>query len=258
MKVRILGAHNREAQHARHTCFLVDGLITVDAGSLMTAMSPEEQREIRAILLTHRHFDHIRDLSSLGLATLDDGRSVSVYPLAETLETTFSRLMDGVLYPDFSKSLTRHGPKYRLQPVTPGEALMVEGYTVRPIAVPHAAPTIGYIVHQPEGGSFAYCGDKGGGLLPFFQDPLKPDPLFVEVTFAKMQEERAKIAGHLTADLLRHELVEAVRQGLTIPRIMIVHRNPDDEDEITEELSKVSSELGIELLMPEEGSIVGV
>ena len=59
-------------------------------------------------------------------------------------------------------------------------------------------------------------------------------------------------------DLLRHELVEAVRQGLTIPRIMIVHRNPDDEDEITEELSKVSSELGIELLMPEEGSIVGV
>ena len=258
MKVRILGAHNREAHHARHTCFLVDGLIAVDAGSLMTALSPEEQRGIRAILLTHRHFDHIRDLPSLGLATLDNGRSVSVYSLAETLETTFSRLMDGVLYPDFSKSLTQDGPKYRLQPVTPGEALTVEGYTVRPIAVPHAAPTVGYVVHQPEGGSFAYCGDTGGGLLPFFQDPLKPDPLFVEVTFAKRQEERAKNSGHLTADLLRNELVEAVRRRLTIPRIMIVHRNPDDEDEITEELSRVSAELGIELPMPKAGAMVEV
>ncbi len=258
MRVRILGAHNLEVQHARHTCFLLDDVIAIDAGSLMTTLSPEEQQKIRAILVTHRHFDHIRDLPSLGLAALDNGGATSLYSLPETLEAISSRLMDGVLYPDFTKDLTGSGPRYWLQPVTAGEALSVQGYAVRPVAVPHAAPTVGYIVHQPEGTSFAYCGDTGGGLLPFFQDPFKPDPLFIEITFARRMEERAKLTGHLTPDLLGSEIKKAVRQRLAIPRIMIVHRRPDHEAEITEELAKVSSELGVEITLAHEGMTVEV
>ena len=47
MKVRILGAHNLELQQARHTCFLVDDLIAIDAGSLMTTLSLEELKKIQ-------------------------------------------------------------------------------------------------------------------------------------------------------------------------------------------------------------------
>ena len=258
MKVRVLGAHNQEAQHTRHTCFLPDGVIALDAGSLMTGLSLEERKSIQAILLTHRHFDHVRDLPSLGLATLDSGGTMSLYSLPETLKDVFSRLMDGALYPDLTTDLTGYGPKYRPQPVTPGEILTVQGYAVRPVSVPHAAPTVGYIVHQPEGSSFAYCGDTGGGLLPFFQDSLRPDPLFIEVTFAGRMEERAKLTGHLTPDLLLSEIREATRQSLPIPRIMIVHRNPDHEEEITQEVSRVSSELGVEIALAHEGMTVDV
>ena len=258
MRVRVLGAHNLEIGNVRHTCFLVDGVIAIDAGSLMTSTSREERESIQAVLLTHRHFDHVRDLPSLGLATLDNGRTVSLYSLAETLEAISSRLMDGVLYPDFTKSLNEGVPKYLLEPVTPGKAVPVQDYEVRPIAVPHAAPSVGYIVRQSGGASFAYCGDTGGGLLPFFKDPFKPDPLFIEVTFGERMEERAKVTGHLTPGLLRKEIAQAAGQNLAIPRIIVVHRNPDHEREIAEELAEVASDLRLDITLAQEDMAVDV
>ena len=258
MRVRVLGAHNLETGPARHTCFLVDDLITVDAGSLMTGLTPAEHRDIRAVLLTHRHFDHVRDLPSLALANLEHDGTVSVYSPQETLDAITSRLMDGVLYPDFTRSLTSNGPKFRFQPVTSGETLEIEGYTVRPVLVPHEAPTIGYIVRGPQGGTFAYSGDIGGRMLPFLQDPMAPDPLFIEVTFPNRLEESARLTGHLTPNLLKAELVEAIGEGLTVPRIVIVHRDPRHEDDIVQELGRVTSELGVELTAAQEGMTLEV
>ena len=252
MKVRILGAHNMEVDGARHTCFLLDGVVAIDAGSLMTALNPQELDSIRAVLLTHRHFDHVRDLPSLGLNTLYSGTTLTTYSLPETLEAVFSRLMDGVLYPDLATDLTGDGPKYKLHSLVPGEVTEIQGYAVRAIPVPHAAPTVGYVVHQAEGDSFAYCGDSGGGLLPFFRDPFKPDPIFLEVTFADRMVELAKLTGHLTPALLKKELEEARHQKLPVPRIMVVHRQPSHEEEIREELAKVSSETGADIALAEE------
>ena len=258
MKIRVLGVHNLESQSTRHTCFLVDGVLAIDAGSLMRSLSAEEQRNIQAVLLTHRHFDHVRDLPSLGLSTMDSGGSVALYSLPETLDAISSRLMDGLLYPDFTKRPTPDAPKFRLHAISAGDTLFVNGYTVRPLAVPHGAPTVGYIIHKPEAGSFAYCGDCGGGLSPFFRDPLRPDPLFVEVTYPGHMEERAKLSGHLTPNLLRGEIVEAMKQQLAIPRIMIVHRNPGYEEQIVEELTAMASELRIEIALAREGMCLGI
>ena len=70
MGTRVLGAHNLETQQAKHTCFLIDGVLGVDAGSLVTSLSLDEQGKILALLLTHQHFDHGRDLPTLGLTLL--------------------------------------------------------------------------------------------------------------------------------------------------------------------------------------------
>ena len=34
MQVRVLGAHNLETNETHHTCFLVDGVLAIDAGSI--------------------------------------------------------------------------------------------------------------------------------------------------------------------------------------------------------------------------------
>ena len=128
MKIRVLGAHNMETSQTKHTCFLVDDSLAIDAGSLMTALSSNEKDRLRAILLTHRHFDHVRDLPSLGLQTMDNGVTVDLYGLTDTLDAISTRLMDGLLYPNFTVRPTPEHPKYRLRTIAPGRALNVLGH----------------------------------------------------------------------------------------------------------------------------------
>ena len=79
MRVRVLGAHNLETGRARHTCFLIDGVLAIDAGSLVSSLSLVEQGEIRALLITHQHFDHARDIPTLGLTTMGSPEPIHVY-----------------------------------------------------------------------------------------------------------------------------------------------------------------------------------
>ena len=256
MNIRVLGAHHIEVQDAKHTCFLLDDRISIDAGSVMTSTTAEEQQNIQAFLITHRHLDHIRDLPGFGLANLDYPGTVPIYSLQETLDSIFSHVMGGDLYPDFSVDLTGNGPKYERCPITPGTPFDVEGYSVLAIPVPHPAPAVGYIIQDPEGKSFACCGDTGGGLLPFFQDPRKPDPIFLEVTFGSKAANLAKLTGHLTPELLKDEIIEVMKHNLPIPRLFAVHMNPSHEEEIAEELVRVSSDLGVGITIAKEGMIV--
>ena len=154
MKIRVLGAHNMETAQTRHTCFLVDDSLAIDAGSLMTALTSHEKNRLRAILLTHRHFDHVRDLPSLGLQTMDNGVTVDLYGLPDTLDAISTRLMDGLLYPNFTVRPTPECPKYRMRPIAPGRAFNVCGLGVLPLSVPHGAPAVGFVVRK----GIVYCG----------------------------------------------------------------------------------------------------
>ena len=73
MNVRVLGCHgsgqlvpgeNGPVQCG--TCgFLINEELLVDAGTVGSRLYLEEQRRIRLVLLTHLHFDHIRELPTL-------------------------------------------------------------------------------------------------------------------------------------------------------------------------------------------------
>ena len=75
MNVRILGARKMEAKGARHACFLIDDCLAVDAGGLTSALALDEQDRLQGVLLTHHHYDHCRDLPTLGLNLRDGGGS---------------------------------------------------------------------------------------------------------------------------------------------------------------------------------------
>ena len=137
MQIRILGAHNLQSSCTRQSAYLVDGVLAVDMGGFSSALNAAEQGEVRAILLTHRHFDHTRDIPTLGLMTLDDPKQIDVYSLPETLEGVRTHLLDGDIYPDFTKKLTDAPPKYRFHPnrarsTLPGPELPDKGDTTAP------------------------------------------------------------------------------------------------------------------------------
>lgn len=244
MKIRVLGAHNLETPDTRHTCFLVDDRLAIDAGSLMSGLSDNEKDSLQSILLTHRHFDHVRDLPSLGLQTMYNGATVDVYALPHTLDALTTHLLDGLLYPNFTVRPTPDRPKYRLHPITPNRPFNVGGLEVLPIPVPHGAPAVGFILRKGST-TVAFTGDTGGGLQPFLANVPPPLLLFVEVTFSDSGEDRARSSRHLTPSLLGDELQSARQQGLPIPHIVAVHRDPRHEQAIIQQLAQLSKRLNV-------------
>jgi phosphoribosyl 1,2-cyclic phosphodiesterase len=47
------------------TSFLLDSVVAVDAGAITRALSIEQQRQIRHVLVTHSHMDHTASLPFL-------------------------------------------------------------------------------------------------------------------------------------------------------------------------------------------------
>jgi phosphoribosyl 1,2-cyclic phosphodiesterase len=247
LEIRLVGAHNLSSNTTKQSSYLIDRVMAVDVGGLASGLSPEEQGEIAAVLLTHRHFDHTRDIPTLALMTLDDPKQIDVYSLPETLEAVRTHLIDGDVYPDFTKKLTDAPPKYRFQPIEAGVVFKVLDYEVKPIPVPHPVPAVGFIVRSSNGGGWAYTGDTGGELLRFFQDDMAPDVIFVDVTFPSRLEFLAKLTGHMTPSLLREQLIEAMEANVKIPRMLAVHMNVPNRAEVTQEVNDLATELGVDL-----------
>jgi len=253
VEIRVLGAHKLESRDTRHTCFLVDEELAVDAGSLASALTEAEQRRLRAVLLSHRHFDHVRDLPTLGLATLEEPGVIDVYSLPATLEAVRTHLLNWDLYPDFTRPLAPDRPeRYHLHDLEPGAPVEVlDGrYAVDPLEVPHPAPSVGFVIRDREGATLAYSGDTGGRLLPFFA--AAPQVLLVEVSFPDRLLDLAKLTGHLTPSLLQTELEAARAAGHALPPLVAVHMSPHDRAEIDSELERVAGALDVDLRPGEE------
>ena len=256
MQLRVLGAHNQESRTTRLVSLLVDGVLALDAGALTSTLTLPEQRRIEALLLTHRHYDHIRDLPILALNTLDCGATLPVYAPDDAILHLQDRLMDGALYPAFTRRPTPDAPRLRLRTAWPLVEEQVSGYRVLPVAMPHRVPSLGYQVESPDGRRLFYSGDTTVGLSDAWE-ALDPHLMAIEVTWPNRMEERA-LGRHLTPALLRRELEAYLAQKGALPPILAVHLNPECESEIRGELADVSRALQADITPAEEGMVLEV
>ena len=256
MELRVLGAHNQESRTTRLVSLLVDGVLALDAGALTSTLTLPEQRRIEALLLTHRHYDHIRDLPTLALNTLDCGATLPVYAPDDAILHLQDRIVDGALYPAFTRRPTPEAPRLQLRTAWPLVEERVSGYRVLPVAVTHSVPALGYQVESPNGRRLFYSGDTTAGLSRAWE-AIDPHLLAVEVTWPNRMEERAK-AGHLTPAMLRRELEAYRAQKGALPPILAVHLNLECEAELRRELADVSRTLQADITPAEEGMVLEV
>ena len=256
MHIRGLGAHNLESRTTRHTCFLVDGRLAIDAGSLASALTAEEHKQVRAVLLTHLHFDHTRDIPTLALSTLYDKEPIDVHGLKETLKSVHQRMIDGTIYPDFTKPLGPVPARYRFHDLHAGKAFRVLDYEVKAFAMVHPVPSVGFLVRTDSGQCFGYSGDTSGNLLALLKDPMAPSVLFVEMTYPNRMADLSKITGHLIPEPLRVQLAAARQARVPIPRIIAVHMGMSDHDEILRDLAAAAASLGVDITPGREDMLV--
>ncbi len=251
MELRIIGAHNCETRDARLTSFLIDGRLAIDAGGLTSSLTIEEQQAIRSILITHHHFDHIRDLATLGMNMFARG-TVDVYATQSVLDTISSYLFDGVLYVEFHRKPSPERPAFSLRPIEPDKEVAIEGYMVLPLKVKHVIPTVGYQITSPEGRALFYTGDTGSGLADVWK-LVSPDLLLIEVTVPEQYRKAAEDHGHLSPQLLREELLSFRQIRGYLPPVITVHMSPHIEEDIRKEVSQVAADIGADIMMGYEG-----
>lgn len=255
MQVRILGAHYLESKETRLTSLLIDGVLALDAGSLCSSLSLTEQYRIKAILITHEHFDYIKDLLLIGLATAQS--VTSIYAPLSVLETLSTNLLDGKLYPKMTEWPVKDSPSLRLNAIKPLHQVTIENYRVKAVPVSHAIYTVGYELVSPEGNSLFFTGDTGPGLMSCWEH-VSPDLLITEVSLPNSWEARARQAGHLTPRMLEDELCQFQRTKNYTPKIVIVHRDPAMDGEIIEELQGVAQRIDATIIPGSAGMKIQV
>ncbi len=251
MEILILGAHNCESKDSRLVSLLIDGVLALDAGSLTSSLSLSEQERIKSILLTHHHFDHIRDVATIGLNAFPWG-TIKLYSIPTVLSSLTSHILNDEIYPDFSKRPLPDRPALRFFALEPLKPETIDGYTVLAVPVNHTVPTVGYQVTSEDGKSLFYTGDTGRGCSSCWE-VTSPQLLIIEVTMPDRFEEFANRSGHLCPRLLRQEL--AAFRGVKgyLPLIIIVHLSPQFESEINEEIEKVAMEMSATITIGHEG-----
>ena len=251
MIIRFLGTHNAESKNTRLVSFLIDDVLAVDAGSLVSELTFPEQKKIKAILLSHGHYDHIRAVPAFAFNNSD--RTTKVIATPKTLEILSSHLIDGVVYPEFTSDASfLQKATIKLVPLEPFKPQNIEGYEVIAVPVPHPLDSVGFEITSSDGKTLFYTGDTGPGLSSIWGN-ISPQLIIVDVTWPNSLSTAARDAGHLCPKMLEKELAEFRRLKGYFPRVVIIHLSPQHEPEIEREVREIAKLLGTSIDIAHEG-----
>lgn len=247
MKITILGAHNMELLNTRLSSIMIDETLVVDAGGLTSCLPLTTQLGLKALLITHCHYDHIRDIPAFAINLVFAGNTVDMYATKQAYDVISDHLLDGTIYPNFTESPPEN-PVIRINFIEPLKPANILDYHILAVPVNHSVPTVGYQITSSDGKTVFITSDTGPGLTDCWKQ-VSPQLLLIEVT----QSNKFEFPGHLTPDLLRQELILFKDTKGYLPEVVTVHMRPQLEDEIRVELGEVADELNCRITPGYEG-----
>ncbi len=250
MNIQVLGAHNCESKDTKYISLLIDDTLAIDAGCLTSSLSFEAQQRLKAVFITHQHYDHIRDIPVIAMTFFLHDATISIYSTLAVHNALSTYLLNGKLYPRFLE-LPEGNPTIKFTLIEPYRVEQIEGYSILAVPVNHADPTVGYQVTSSEGKSVFYTADTGPGLDCW--QHISPDLLITEITVPNRYEEFAKESGHLTPSLLKQELISFRELKSYLPPVVVVHMTPRLEKEIETEIATVATTLNSPITLAYEG-----
>ena len=246
MRLRILGCSGGELPRHRTTCFLVDGVLAVDAGALTATLSLDELLQLDDIVLTHSHFDHVKDVPLLADLLVGRRRSpLRVHASTECARTLRQSVFNDRLWPDFTRIPSRRNPVVEILPFDPARPFRIGKYSVHPVPVCHPVESVGFVISNGRS-AFAVSGDTGP-TTRFWRKVNRSrnlKALLVEMSFPNELQELADASGHLTPNTLATELAKVDRNGCPV---YLYHLKPAYAAELRRELAALDLD-GVRIL----------
>jgi len=251
MEIRILGAHECESRNSKCISLLIDDVLAIDAGGLTSSLSFPAQRKLEALLITHQHYDHIKDIPTLAINLSLQEASIKIYSTPQVHDILKTHMLNGKLYPKFFEHPPKN-PTIKFTRIDPYEVEQIAGYSVLAVPVNHTAPTLGYQITSPNGKTVFYTADTGPGLAECWKY-VSPHLIIIEVTAPNRYEGFARESNHLTPSLLKQELSSFQELKGYLPRVIMVHMNPLLEKEIEAEIATLAEASNNSIAMAYEG-----
>ncbi len=244
MQLRVVGCHGGETPKHRTCAFLLDDRLAIDAGSLTSELDLPLQCQLEAVLVSHSHLDHVRDL-----ATIADNRAqIGCKPLqivgtTPTIDVLKKHFFNDLLWPDFSVIPSKKEPTIVYTVLKPETRTVIAGFGVRAIAVSHTIDTSAFIVDK-DGVAVAYSGDTGptDRLWEALNETKDLRALLMEVSFPNEMQKLATLSGHHTPQTLVKDLQKYARPR-DLPTLLY-HIKPAFQAEVERQCAKLR---GVEL-----------
>jgi cAMP phosphodiesterase len=239
MDLKVIGCHGGETPKHRTSAFVIDDRLAIDAGSLTSGMELKAQCALEAVLVSHAHLDHIRDLATIADNRAQNGCApLVVAGTKETIAILKRHFFNGLLWPDFSKIPSAAKPTIRYQVLKPEVSTDVAGYDVRAILVSHTIECCAFVV-EGKGGAIGYSGDTGptDRLREVLNETPKLKALLMEVSFPNSEQRLATISGHHTPQTLGPDL-KKLTSAKDVPTLLY-HIKPVFERVVERECAKL-------------------
>jgi cAMP phosphodiesterase len=227
--------HGVATLEQRLTCFLIDDCVAIDAGSIAIALTNEQRSNVRDIIVTHPHMDHIASLPIF----IDDlypslKQPMRVHATPEVIDLLERDVFNWNVYPRFSDLKNDYGPVMEYVPIPIGHSFPVAHLNVVAVPVNHIVPTIGLIVSDGKT-SVAFSSDTAETeeFWKLVNQVKHLDALLIETSFPDRMAKLAEVSRHFTPASLGEELKKLAHNGMDI---MAVHLKPSYRAEIIEQL----------------------
>ncbi len=189
-------------------CFVIDDRVAIDAGCLSISSSEVQKRQIRDVVLTHAHIDHVAGLPLF----IDDLFSelespVRVHSSEEIIDVLRKNIFNWEVYPDFSELRNSHGPVLEYNYFDSNQMIEIGDLRIKAIPVNHKVPSFGFVI---SGGKtkIALSGDTAE-MNEFWTEINSTkgiSAVFIECAFPDELEDLAQVSHHFTPARLENEL----------------------------------------------------
>jgi cAMP phosphodiesterase len=214
---------------------LIDGALALDAGALTGSLALDQLEKVDDILISHSHFDHVKDLPLLADLMLGRReRPIRIHASLECSRTLRENMFNDFLWPDFTRIPTKRKPILELKSFKAGSSFRIAKYQIQSIPVSHPVESCGFVI-SAGGSALAMSGDTGPTeqLWRVLNRTENLKAVLLETSFPNEFQKLADISGHLTPKTLQAELAKFERNGASV---LLYHLKPAFLQQLNEEL----------------------